>query len=107
MKRYGTVIKLRPELQAKYIELHASPWPEIDAMIKACNIQNYSIYLRDGYLFSYFEYTGEDYDQDMAKMAADPLTNKWWDLCKPCQEPLDTNKEGEWWGSMDEVYHLD
>lgn len=107
MKRYGNVIKLRPELQAKYIELHANPWPEINKMIKACHIENYSIYLRDGYLFSYFEYTGNDYEADMGKMAADPLTNKWWDLCNPCQQPLDTNVEGEWWGSMEEVYHLD
>jgi len=107
MKRYGSVIKLRKEHEAKYKELHANPWPEINAMIKACNISNYSIYLRDGFLFSYFEYVGDDFDADMAKMAADPLTNKWWALCKPCQQTLDTNKEGEWWSDMEEVYHLD
>lgn len=107
MKRYGTVIKLRKEKQEEYIRLHANPWPEINAMIKACNISNYSIYLRDGYLFSYYEYIGDDYEADMAKMAEDPKTQEWWDLCMPCQQPLDTNEEGEWWGSMDEVYHLD
>ncbi len=107
MKRYGTVIKVRSEKEAEYIRLHANPWPEINAMIKACNIRNYSIYLRDGYLFSYYEYVGDDYEADMAKMAADPKTQEWWDLCMPCQQPLDTNAEGEWWGSMEEVYHLD
>lgn len=107
MKRYGTVIRLNEEKKALYFELHANPWPEINQMIKTCNIQNYSIYYRDGYLFSYFEYVGEDYVMDMAKMAADPMTQKWWELCIPCQQPLETNKEGEWWGSMDEVYHLD
>lgn len=107
MKRYGQVIKVRKEHEAEYIRLHANPWPEINGMIKECNITNYSIFLRDGYLFSYFEYVGEDFEADMAKMAADPKTQEWWDLCMPCQQPLDTNKEGEWWGDMEEVYHLD
>jgi L-rhamnose mutarotase len=40
-------------------------------------------------------------------MAADPETQRWWDVCKPCQKPLDTRKEGEWWAMMDEVFHLD
>jgi L-rhamnose mutarotase len=43
----------------------------------------------------------------MAKMAADPLTQKWWDVCKPCQAPLSTRKEGEWWADMEEVFHCD
>ena len=62
-------------------------------MIQQCHIRNYSIYLRqldDGrhYLFSYFEYTGTDFAADMAKMAADPTTQRWWSFCKPCQQPL-------------------
>jgi len=107
MKRYGSVIKVNPEKIETYKKLHANPWPEINAMIKKCNIQNYSIYLKDGYLFSYFEYVGSDFESDMAKMAADPMTQKWWDECKPCQIPLETRKEGEWWADMEEVYHLD
>jgi L-rhamnose mutarotase len=107
MKRYGSVIKVNPEKIEIYKKLHANPWPEINAMIKKCNIQNYSIYLKDGFLFSYFEYVGSDYESDMAKMAADPMTQKWWDECKPCQIPLETRKEGEWWADMEEVYHLD
>ena len=107
MVRYGQVIKVKPEMLARYKELHASPWPEVNEMIKACNIENYSIYYRDGFLFAYFEYTGDDYDADMAKMAADPVTQKWWDECIPCQQPVDSATEDEWWGVMQEVYHLD
>lgn len=107
MKRYGSVIKVRPEKLEEYKRLHAAPWPEINRMIKECNIRNYSIYYKDGFLFSYFEYTGDNYEADMAKMAADPMTQKWWDLCKPCQQPLETRAEGEWWANMEEVYHLD
>jgi L-rhamnose mutarotase len=25
----------------------------------------------------------------------------------PCQQPLATRKEGEWWAMMDEVFHHD
>ncbi len=107
VKRYGSVIGLRPELLKKYKQLHANVWPEINRMIKQCNIRNYSIYYKDGYLFSYYEYTGDDYEADMAKMADDEMTKKWWAECMPCQKPLDTRKEGEWWADMEEFYHLD
>ena len=107
MKRFGKVIKVKPEKLEEYKKLHASPWPEINNMIRECNIRNYSIYYKDEYLFSYFEYVGDDFKADMAKMAADSLTREWWKLTDPCQVPLDTREEGEWWASMEEVYHLD
>lgn len=70
-------VGVKPE-KLKYCRmLHAAPWPEINAMIKECNIQNYSIYYKDGLLFSYYEYVSDDYEADMAKMAADPKTQEW------------------------------
>ena len=107
MKRYGMLIKVKPEKVEEYKKLHAAVWPEVLRMIKQCNISNYSIYLRDDLLFGYFEYHGTDYEADMKKMAMDPFTQKWWDVCMPCQQPIDTNKEGEWWSIMEEVFHLD
>ncbi|NOU88716.1 L-rhamnose mutarotase [Paenibacillus sp. LMG 31460] len=107
MNRYGSVIKVKPEKLEEYKRLHANVWQDVLKMIHECNIRNYSIYYKDGYLFSYFEYIGEDFKQDMAKMAADPTTQKWWEICGPCQEPLATRLEGEWWASMDEVFHID
>ena len=107
MKRYGSVIKVVPEKLDEYKQLHAAVWPGVLEMIKKCNINNYSIYYKDGYLFSYFEYTGDDYATDMAKMAADPETQRWWSVCEPCQQPLETRKQGEWWASMEEVFHSD
>ena len=107
MKRYGAVIKVRPEKLAEYKKLHAAVWPQVLDMIAQCNIRNYSIYHKDGYLFSYFEYHGDDFPADMAKMAADPTTQKWWQVCKPCQQPLETRAEGEWWADMEEVFHCD
>jgi L-rhamnose mutarotase len=112
MKRYGMVIGLRTEMIEEYKALHAAPWPDVLEMVKKCNIRNYSIYLRrlaDGrhYLFSYFEYTGSDFAADMAKLAADPTTQRWWALCEPCQEPLADRAPGEWWANMEEVIHTD
>jgi L-rhamnose mutarotase len=112
MKRYGWVIGLRAEKREEYRRLHAAAWPGVLAMIKQCQIQNYSIYLGrldDGnyYLFSYLEYTGNDFAADAAKMAADPTTQQWWELCKPCQIPLASRAEGAWWADLEEVFHLD
>ena len=107
MKRYGQVLKVKAEKEEYYKELHAKPWPGILKTIRECNIRNYSIYLRDGYLYSYYEYIGEDYEADMAKMAADPETQRWWAECTPCQQPVETALEGELWAEMEEVFHLD
>lgn len=112
IQRYGMVLGLKQEKMAEYKKLHEAVWPDVLKMIKDCNIRNYSIYLQkldDGgyYLFSYFEYIGDDFEADMAKMADDPVTQKWWHLCEPCQIPLQNRKEGEWWARMEEVFHCD
>jgi L-rhamnose mutarotase len=107
MKRYGSVIKIRPEKLEEYKALHANAWPEVLEQIEKSNIRNYSIYQKDEWLFSYFEYVGDDFEKDMAKMAEDPITQKWWDICKPCHVPLETRNEGEWWAEMEEVFHHD
>lgn len=111
-QRYGMVLGLKKEKIKEYSDLHANAWPEILAKISDCNIRNYSIYIAEiekdkFYLFSYFEYVGDDFEGDMAKMAADPMTQKWWDHCKPCQYPLETRAEGEWWKNLPEVFHYD
>jgi len=105
MKRYAMLIKIKPENIDKYKRLHADVWPGVLEMIAECNIRNYSIYHKDDMVFSYFEYVGDDFDADMAKMAGDPTTQKWWDLCKPLLEPLRTRAEGEFWANMEEVFH--
>lgn len=107
MKRYGMVVKVKPEALEQYKRLHSDVWPDVLKMIKQCNIRNYSIYHKDDMMFSYFEYVGEDFDADMEKMAADPTTQKWWDVCKPCLIPLETRAEGEFWANMEEVFHCE
>ena len=105
VQRHGQVIRVRPDKLEEYKAYHANAWPSVLDMIEQCNIRNYSIYHKDGYLFAYFEYVGDDFDGDMAKMAADPSTQKWWDIMMPIQLPLETRAEGEWWAEMEEVFH--
>jgi L-rhamnose mutarotase len=112
MRRFGQVIGLREEKLAEYRKLHAAVWPGVLQAIGRAHIRNYSIFLRrlpDGrhYLFSYFEYDGADFAADMAGIAADPVTQDWWKLCKPCQLPLADRADGEWWAGMEEAFHAD
>ncbi len=111
MKRYGMVSSLRPEKVEEYKKLHEAVWPDVLAAIKDSHIENYSIYLRviDGqpFLFGYLEYSGEDFEADMAKLAAAPATQRWWVVCKPLQSPAANRGANEWWTYMEEVFHLD
>ena len=110
-QRFAWVTGLKPDKAAYYEQLHAHPWPGVNRMIKRCHIRNYSIYEReiDGklYLFSYLEYTGQNFDADMKKMAADPETQRWWKQTDPCQLPLpEAAAAGKIWADAKEVYHL-
>lgn len=110
VKRYGSVIRLRPEQEATYRELHADVWPSILKRLQSSNVQNYSIYLREvegvKLLFSYMEYTGDDYAADMQAIADDPETQRWWAFTDPCQNPLPSEKPGQNWTPMELVFHM-
>ena len=111
-QRYGMVIGVKKEGIEEYKRLHADTWPGVLKMIEACNMHNFSIYLAElkkdeFYLFGYFEYYGDDYDADTAKMAADPLTQEWWEHTSPLQTPLPTRKKGEWWHFAEEVFYTE
>jgi L-rhamnose mutarotase len=105
--RYGMIVGLKPEAEQKYKDYHAAVWPGVLEMIQRCNIRNYSIYLKDGMLFSYFEYHGDDFAADMARMTADKTTQEWWSIMMPMQTPVTSRKENEWWSNMEEVFHVD
>jgi L-rhamnose mutarotase len=107
MKRVATVIRLRPEKEAEYRRLHADVWPGVLDRLSRSNVRNYSIFLRDGLLFGYYEYVGDDYDADMAAIQADPESRRWWTFTDPCQEPVASAAAGEWWAPAEELFHLD
>ncbi|NQU19931.1 MAG: L-rhamnose mutarotase [Candidatus Nealsonbacteria bacterium] len=111
MIRVGQVIGLKPEKKDYYLKLHAETWPTILEQIGKANIHNYSIYMSELegklYLFSYFEYTGDDWDADMKAIGDDPETKRWWKETDPCQIRLPGTPEGDQWLKIEEVFHTD
>lgn len=110
--RFGMVTGIKPDKIDYYKELHANTWGGVLKKIKECNIENYSIYLQkieDKYfLFSYYEYVGDNYEEDMKKIAADTTTQRWWRETDPCQIPLpEAAAQNQIWTTMEEVFHKD
>jgi len=106
VQRVASVIRLRPEQEDRYLELHRAVWPAVESQLHAAGITNYSIFLRDGLLFSYFEYTGEDLEADMAVLHSDATMREWLRVTGECQEPLPSAQPGEGWVAAVEVYRL-
>jgi L-rhamnose mutarotase len=109
VQRMAMVIGVKPERLAEYKARHAEPWPEMNAALKAANIRNYSIYLREpeNLLFGYWEYTGASYAADMQVLGDLAVTKEWLALVEPCQAKLTSAGPQEWWSMMPEIYHLD
>jgi L-rhamnose mutarotase len=111
VKRFGSVIGLKPEKEQYYRELHAQVWPGVLERLGKSNVRNFSIYITEienkKYLFSYFEYTGKDYDEDMKLISEDPETRRWWKETEPCQIQLPTRKPGANWSDMEMVFLME
>ena len=106
VRRIASVIRLRPEKADEYRRLHADPWPGVVERLRASHISNYSIFQHGDLLFSYFEYLGADFEADMAAIAADPVTRRWWELTDPCQECLPGTPEGKQWADIPSVFFM-
>jgi L-rhamnose mutarotase len=106
-RRFGQLIHVRPERIEEYERLHADPWPGVVAQISRSNIRNYTIFRHGTELFAYFEYVGSDFAADMAAMAADPETRRWWALTDAMQDRLPDREPGSWWKTLDEIFHVD
>ncbi|MED7949961.1 L-rhamnose mutarotase [Streptomyces sp. BE303] len=105
-RRIVQVVRLRPEKADEYRTLHrAVPQPVLDRL-RACHIRNYSIHLRGDLLIGCFDYLGDDFDADMARMAADEATRAWWHLTAPCQEPVAGAAPGQWWAPTEQVFPM-
>ncbi len=104
-QRFGHLIRLKPEYRERYLVLHAHPFPGLLERMQEAGLRNYSIFLREHVLFSYYEYVGDDFEADMEAMAENDTVQDWWTLTDPMQEPLPEREEGAWWARMEELYH--
>lgn len=107
VRRIASVIGLPPENREAYERYHGDAWAGVLAALRRHQVRNYSIYRYGDLLFSYLEYVGDDYEADMAGIAADPVTQEWWSVVNPLQRPLDDRAEGEWWHEIPEIFHAD
>ena len=107
MKRLASVIGMPAENREEYERLHAAVWPAVLERLTLSNIRNYSIYRHGEVLFACMEYVGDDFEADMAAIAADPAPQEWWSVCEPLQRPVPDRVAGEWWKEIPEIFHLD
>ena len=110
VKRHHAVTGLKADKAQYYFDLHANNWPGVLQKIHEANIRNFSIAVKEIagqlYLFSYFEYIGDDFAADMQTIAADPETQRWWRETDPCQTPLpDAAAQGQIWSDAREVFY--
>jgi L-rhamnose mutarotase len=104
VRRFGQVIELRPEKIDEYKRLHAGPG--VRDLLRQANLRNFAIYLKqfdDGryFEFAYYEYTGSDFEADMAWLGAQPANQAWLAQCDPMQIPLAGETS---WAAMDEIF---
>jgi L-rhamnose mutarotase len=107
VKRVGMVIGIKPEVVEEYKKLHADENPGVRDLLTIANMENFSIFLHqfdDGkyYLFGYYEYTGDDFEADMAKLAVKEQNIEWLKVCDPMQIPFEGEKG---WSVMEQVYY--
>jgi L-rhamnose mutarotase len=106
IKRIGMVIKLDSSRMKEYLGLHADSNAGVRDLLEKYNLRNFSIFittLDDGnyYEFGYYEYTGKNYEADMAALDNEPRNKEWLKICDPMQIPL----KGETsWKKMKQVY---
>lgn len=108
-KRVSMIIAIKPDQIEAYKQLHAGSNPGVRDLLTKANMRNFSIFIRrldDGrhYLFGYYEYTGSNYEADMAGLASEPRNKEWLSITGAMQAPLDGESS---WAIMDEVYHND
>src|SRR5215472_5424694 len=102
VQRVGMVIGTKPDQISAYESLHAASNAGVRDLLDKYHMHNFSIFIHqldDGkyYLFGYYEYTGSDYQTDMAKLAAEPRNQKWLSVTDAMQIPLSAQK---WWAQM-------
>jgi L-rhamnose mutarotase len=108
IKRVGMVVGLNEAAMGEYKRLHADDYARVRDLLSKHHMHNFSIFLHQiegkWYEFGYYEYTGDDFEGDMARLDAEPRNKEWLVVCDPMQIALE-GEEG--WAEMEMVYHND
>ena len=106
-QRYAMAVKLKDEKREYYIKNHANVWPEILDELKKIKVKNYSIFLKEDFMFGYLEYDGDNFDQDMGEMSKIAIVDKWTKLMIDCFNPFPNNEENNSWVMMDQIFFME
>ena len=105
VKRVGMIIGIKPDMLEEYKKLHADSNPGVRDLLTQYNMRNFSIFLQQiegkWYEFGYYEYTGDDFESDMEKLALEPRNIEWLKVCDPMQISLPGSNG---WIEMEQVY---
>ena len=105
VKRVGMVVGIDPDRIDEYKAQHADSNAGVRDLLTKYNMHNFSIYLQeiDGkwYEFGYYEYTGDDFEGDMAMLDKEPRNSEWLKVMDPMQIPL---PGATGWTEMERVY---
>jgi len=106
VKRVGMVIRLEEDMIEEYKKIHADDHNGVRDLLVKYNIRNFSIFLiqlEDGnyYEFGYYEYVGDNFEDDMKKLAAEPRNQAWLEVTDAMQIPLHGNTS---WTEMEQIF---
>ena len=105
VKRVGMIIGIKPDMLEEYKRLHADSNTGVRDLLTQYNMRNFSIFLQQieekWYEFGYYEYTGDDFESDMEKLALEPRNIEWLKVCDPMQISLPGSNG---WIEMERVF---
>ena len=106
IKRIGMVIKLKEDEIEAYKRIHGDNHHGVRDLLIKYNMRNFSIFLiqlEDGnyYEFGYYEYTGDNFEEDMKNLAAEPRNRAWLKVTDAMQNPLPGYES---WAEMEPIF---
>ena len=107
MIRKGMVRGIKPECIKEYEKTHSNVWPEILERITNCKIKNYSVFAQGDRLFSFFEYHGNNFDEDTKEMRNHNKFEEWEKFHDHMFKPLEHQKKDEGWIELKEIFRKD
>ncbi|HUP41300.1 MAG TPA: L-rhamnose mutarotase [Vicinamibacterales bacterium] len=110
MTRHVLTVRLKdePGVVETYARHHREVWPDVQASLRQCGVEQMDIYLLGRTLVMILEMrNGVDYRTAFASHASSSArVAEWEELMKSLQEPCVGARAGEWWAIMEPVFHL-
>ena len=104
MQRLAFKMKLKEGKKNEYKKRHDALWPELEGLLKAQGVSEYSIFLdKDTHtLFAFQKVSGEGGSQDLA---TNDIVKKWWDFMADIMEVNQDNSPVSI--PLEEVFYLE